>query len=94
MEKILTVLFNRVPNHQTGQMGYAERTVGRGYYTGEIYGVVSQIEKGWEEMTHDPIIAVTYETGSGKILTQTIPFKNDVELIYEDNSRVTEEPAE
>ena len=93
MEKITAVIFNRVPNHQTGQMGYAERFVGRGYFTGETFGMVTEIEKGWDAMTFDPIITVKYEAGSGKIITHVIPYK-DVELIYEDTSGVTEEPTE
>jgi hypothetical protein len=93
MEKITAVIFNRVPNHQTGQMGYADRFVGRGYFTGETFGMVTGIEKGWDAMTLDPIITVNYETGSGKIITHVIPYK-DVELIYEDTSGVTEEPTE
>lgn len=93
MEKITAVIFNRVPNHQTGQMGYADRFVGRGYFTGETFGMVTGIEKGWDAMTLDPIITVKYVTGSGKIITHVIPYK-DVELIYEDTSGVTEEPTE
>lgn len=93
MEKITAVIFNRVPNHQTGLMGYADRQVGRGYYTGETYGMVTEIEKGWDAMTHDPIVTVKYETGSGMIITHVIPYK-DVELIYEDSRGVIEEPAE
>ena len=94
MEKITAVIFNRVPNHQTGQMGYAERSVGRGYFTGDTYGEVTEINKGWDGLTmQDPIITVKYVPGSGKIITHVIPYK-DVELIYEDNSGVIEEPAE
>lgn len=93
MEKITAVIFNRVPNHQTGQMGYAERFVGRGYFTGETFGMVTGIEKGWDAMTLDPIITVKYEAVSGKIITHVIPYKY-VELIYEDTSGVTEEPTE
>lgn len=94
MEKITAVIFNRVPNHQTGQMGYADRFVGRGYFTGDTYGVVTEINKGWDGLTmQDPIITVKYEAGSGKIITHVIPYK-DVELIYEDTSGVTEEPTE
>ena len=93
MEKIQAVIFNRVPNYQTGQMGYAERTVGRSYYIGDVFGVVTGIKTGWESMTLDPIIAVTYET-AGKILTQTIPFKNEVELIYEKDRNDIEVSAE
>jgi len=91
--RIKTIIFNRVPNHQTGQMGYAERTVGRGYYTGETYGVVTDIEKGWDAMTHDPIVIVRYEPSIGGFMTQVIPYK-DVELIYEEDRGTVEEPAE
>ena len=84
MEKITAVIFNRVPNQQTGQMGYNERFVGRGYYSGETFGSVVKIEKGWDAMTYDPIVTVEYLTGSGKIITHVIPYK-DIELIYEDD---------
>jgi len=92
--KITAVIFNRVPNHQTGQMGYSDRYVGRGYYTGETYGMVTEIDKGWDGMTlQDPIITVKYETGSGQILTHVIPYK-DVELIYAEDREDNEEDAE
>ena len=94
MEKITAVIFNRVPNHNTGNMGYSDRVVGKGYFIGDIFGEVTEISKGWDGMTlQDPIITVKYVTGSGKIITHVIPYK-DVELIYEDNSGVIEEPAE
>lgn len=82
--EIKGVIFNRVPNHQTGQMGYAERFVGRGYYTGETFGMATKITKGWDAMTYDPIVTVEYETGAGDIITHVIPYK-DIELIYEDD---------
>ena len=91
--KITAVIFNRVPNHQTGQMGYSERQVGRGYYTGEVFGMVTAIEKGWDAMTMDPIVTVNYETGSGNIITHVIPYK-DIELIYEEDRENNEEDAE
>jgi hypothetical protein len=92
--KITAVIFNRVPNHQTGNMGYSDRVVGKGYFIGDVFGEVTEIEKGWDGMTRqDPIIAVKYETGAGKIITHVIPYK-DVELIYEEDGENNEEKSE
>jgi len=91
--KITAVIFNRVPNHQTGQMGYSDRMIGKGDWLDGEHAVVTEITKGWDAMTYDPIIAVRFETPSGRIITHVIPYK-DVELIYAEDRENNEEDAE
>jgi hypothetical protein len=73
-------------------MGYNVRAVGKGDWVENVFAMVTEINKGWDAMTYDPIITVNYETGAGKIITHVIPYK-DVELIYAEDGENIEEDA-